>query len=993
MAIALGSTLLRAAETVPEIAHLHPDELAIKGAPLLITGEHFEAKSQVVTWQPPSAEQDITAAMNKLGQPMPSLPTEPPKGTARPATLLDVEPQTIVAQQAGGSLIWVKNAAGWSAPVLFNVARPFWISRQRIVPGQVIYAYGFGLRVPFMVPRIAMKGSGGVVEAKLVRMPREERIADPRLVHFQVPADAAPGDYKVFFHNGVGGVWGWRGGMTVTVAVPDNTPRVVVDVRTYGGKGDGIADETAAMKTAVDAAAQLKGIVAIPPGTWRVSETIIVPSNVTLRGSGAENCVILGTGYNPLVKRHAWDTGSTAPGASVIMLAGKRIALEGVSVRGAVSKGVGGNALVESQPAELTWPPKSDVEDVRIERCLLDAREDMANNESAYGFRAFAAGPKVNRLQFISNEIFGYATMCRFGDSERLDVIDNRVHGGSFAADGCRDSLFDGNFFFDAPQRLCVYPLRHCHFRFNEIHMASRSGWNNAEEIFLVHGAAPMDFGFPASAAAGVLHDPQAAWKPGAHKGHWVLLIAGRGFGQYREVLDNTADTLTLAQPWRVPPDQTTEYVVGRNFVESDYFANVNDTPLRTSFWLNCISIVLDHHRDRQARSADVWGQDRSVVKPDGTVDKAGHFFPAYYVTFYDGWHDSSYLQLYATGNPAAVHRGPAHFGSYVIGNRLIASHLHSSGWDTTSPARSRAAIEVGLDTGMSGPIPGAGATEGKMPENTTAIGLTHSVIAGNYIAHTPNGIRVSNVARKTIIAGNEFQEVERPLIDFGKRTLQRGDTRFISDEQGERIEKIPDRTNDADFTPPPGRDWKTLTFPKTSVSRLMDEVQKVRLLVSVEPFSIYRDPGNAVALATVRANLVRLWDLLRNYDARHGGLPGAAFFPDDPAHAADSLVTLLDESSRPLLLNPICGPELTQIGLHYVWNEKVSGRRLAALKSPAETWLLMDIFGTHDFLVLAGHAGWDGKIPVLFADGHVALQPPPNDNGTWSWRAWAESN
>jgi len=982
------TTAAPAADSRPEIAHVHPDEPALAGAPLLVTGENFDARSQVVTWRPPSPPQGVTAAMGRLGEAMQPLPAEPPKTGAKPAAVLDVERQVIVAQGADGAVLWVKNAAGWSAPVLLNVARPFWISHQRAAPGQVLYAYGFGLRARFAPTRVALKGPAGVLEARLVRMPREQRIADPRLVYFQVPAEAAPGDYEFFIHNGMGGTWGWRGGLRFSVIAPDKAERLAVDVRAHGGKGDGIADDTAALKAAVEAAAQAKGIVALAPGTWRTSETIIVPSDVTVRGSGAENCVIVGTGYNPLAKRRAWDTGSTAPGASVIMLAGKRITLEGVSVRGALSTGVGGNALVEAQPAELTWPPKSDVEDIRVERCRLDAREDMADNECAYGFRAFMAGPQIRRVQFVSNEVFGSAS---FGQAERLDVIDNRVHSASFGAQRCRDSLFDANFFIDAPQRLLVYPERHCHFRFNEIHMASRGNWENAEEIFLIHGGSSKDFGFAQPAAPNLLHDPKAQWKPGAHKNHWVLLISGRGFGQYREVLDNTSDTLTLAQPWRVAPDATTEYVVGGHNVESSYFANINNTPLRTSFWLDCISIVMDHHRERHSRGADVWGQDRSAVQPDGSVEVPGRFHPAYYVTFTNSWFDSSYVQLWAQGNAAAIHRGPSHFGSFVVGNRIIAAHLHSSGWAHTAGARSRAAIEVGLDTAMHGAIPGAGAGESKMPENNTLVALTHSIIAGNYVAQTPNGVRVANTARKTIIVGNEFQNVDRPVLDFGRRTVERGNTRFLSDDQGERIEKIPDRTNDTDFTPPAPPDWNKLKLPKPTASRLLDEVQKARLAVSVAPMKIYQDPGNPAALETVRRNLAELWKMLCDYDAAHGALPRAAFWPDDPAHAPDSLVSLLGARARPLLVHPIAGPELRQLALHFVWNEKASGRRLAALDDPACTWLLMDIFGTHDWLVRAGHAGWDGQVPVLFANGTVTMKAPPQPEGPWSWKRWAE--
>lgn len=52
--------------------------------------------------------------------------------------------------------------------------------------------------------------------------------------------------------------------------------------------------------------------------------------------------------------------------------------------------------------------------------------------------------------------------------------------------------------------------------------------------------------------------------------------------------------------------------------------------------------------------------------------------------------------------------------------------------------------------------------------------------------------------------------------------------------------------------------------------------------------------------------------------------------------------------------------------------------------------WPLMDIFGTHDYSVRTRVVGWNGQIPVLFADGSVPMTPPPQGSGVWSWRGLA---
>lgn len=57
------------------------------------------------------------------------------------------------------------------------------------------------------------------------------------------------------------------------------------DVRTYGALGDGVADDTAAIQSAMDAAAQTGGIVSLPPGQYLVRGSLSVPPGVALVGA------------------------------------------------------------------------------------------------------------------------------------------------------------------------------------------------------------------------------------------------------------------------------------------------------------------------------------------------------------------------------------------------------------------------------------------------------------------------------------------------------------------------------------------------------------------------------------------------------------------------------------------------------------------------------------------------------------------------------------
>jgi hypothetical protein len=74
------------------------------------------------------------------------------------------------------------------------------------------------------------------------------------------------------------------------LAIPDVGN--VVDVRSFGAKGDGKTDDTAAFRLAV-AAAPVGGALMIPPGTYLLRSSIVFIKNMVLRGAGPGMTTIL----------------------------------------------------------------------------------------------------------------------------------------------------------------------------------------------------------------------------------------------------------------------------------------------------------------------------------------------------------------------------------------------------------------------------------------------------------------------------------------------------------------------------------------------------------------------------------------------------------------------------------------------------------------------------------------------------------------------------
>ena len=80
-----------------------------------------------------------------------------------------------------------------------------------------------------------------------------------------------------------------------STAAASPPPPFAFDLRDYGGVGDGVADDTAALQSALAAAvAAHGGTVFIPAGTWRITSTVsVAPSSpLSIRGEGWQSALL-----------------------------------------------------------------------------------------------------------------------------------------------------------------------------------------------------------------------------------------------------------------------------------------------------------------------------------------------------------------------------------------------------------------------------------------------------------------------------------------------------------------------------------------------------------------------------------------------------------------------------------------------------------------------------------------------------------------------------
>ena len=122
------------------------------------------------------------------------------------------------------------------------------------------------------------------------------------------------------------------------------------------------------------------------------------------------------------------------------------------------------------------------------------------------------------------------------------------------------------------------------------------------------------------------------------------------------------------------------------------------------------------------------------------------------------------------------------------------------------------------------------------------------------------------------------------------------------------------------------------------------------------------------------QANLRLIYSALEMYEIDRGTLPRLALFPDDPKQDRDGLLTVLSPYGvGDSCVCPELPASLRALGLTYVWNVQMNGKKLRGSQTP--TWLLVEISALSD-RVPAPHLG---RYNILYSNGTIgqSINPP----------------
>lgn len=698
----------------------------------------------------------IGAGATAVGERVPDLPvTRPPDGAVAPITMSGATPLQVLASSevsakvvmpdgpVGMYAVRLTGKSGPTAPVLLNRTEVWWwmgAPGDAAEPGGTLRVFGKNLG-----PATKAWLASGAQAVALTPVSCAKYAAT-----FTVPATVAPGAYKLWVHNGFGGAHGFAAPLDVNIRAAKPWPTTTFNVRDFGAKGDGVADDTAAIAQALaKAGAAGGGVVWLPKGRYLVSAKLTVPRFTVLRGE----------------KREAvWIYVSRIPPAFDGLIAGSGdFAVENLSI---VSQTTQHLIVCPDVPNMYTQrgrgyqpDPALDGRNVHLRHVRIQHLFWSHRITSKPGFSE-TAGPATVVLAGPDMEISDCDIVAA---GMPLHLI--RPHHS--VIDGNRIGMGRGGFYLLSDVEQSVVTNNH----FQALDLEG-SGGGTHEATYNVYFAGNMyDDIFGADREALTFDSPYYAkwigrvgtvsgstietagktWTPGELKGWACLILAGKGVGEYVPIVDNTATAITLASPLPVAPDATSTLDIRVNRANTVVTnCTFGDCSVAVQLYSECYGFIIDGNKSARNGGSYACSGDAILVKNSAVVRRCN-------TSMFNQWLNND------LDDGFVYQQGP--FPNGIVGTIAGASKIQP-------PAFTAIGNIIRNNTARNGYTFGAFNGGRKDIDPDHVIGGLDTIIEGNTLIDTPLAIKVQSIYKDTLIRHNHFTGCDVAVSDFGMGTV-----------------------------------------------------------------------------------------------------------------------------------------------------------------------------------------------------------------------------
>jgi len=495
--------------------------------------------------------------------------------------------------------IWVKGPAGFSKPVFLNKARAVTIEFDAIQPGKAFRIFGRNLIAKGYEPNVSfipLQG-GAALTASIIK-------AEDYILQCIAPAGLQKGvRYKITVSNGAGGTWGRTAEEQITGLAKAADPfqlqtgwgseftfaNNIYNVRTdkrlsIKATGDGITNDRNAIQQAIELAHKTGGgVVYLPAGKYKLDipsgSGLTMRSKVVLKGDGADATVIqygFGTPppYPDPIGKGGWPDSTTEGVAIVWPLQTTLSGLYNLQIQNVNTSGRWRHSMKTIRPPVMQ--PGAAGSKFFASGCKFNLAvawglswsyvDRMVISDCWFELNGQVTWPWVWHCNGSTNFIVRNNTVRyaagRFGFNEAYNGIIENNHitrlGDLQTAKG-----ETGGFNIDYSSDIIVLN--------NHMDVEGRAiEYHNQGETILSQGGDPkqMDAGIVTSATAFTIADTAKKWKQirtvNLSSCDGVAIVDGKGAGQWRRIVKNNANTITVSKPWDIIPDNSSHYVLIR---------------------------------------------------------------------------------------------------------------------------------------------------------------------------------------------------------------------------------------------------------------------------------------------------------------------------------------------------------------------------------------------------------------------------------------------
>lgn len=648
------------------------------------------------------------------------------------------------------------NNHGASKTVYLNRADPWWWLGEG---GQIAYPGGW--------LRVFGNNLGPRCKAWLTRNGHVYRLrslqANKYSAQFRIPSGVRPGSHRLWISNGYGGLLGLSSRIIIEVAPRPVWPSKVFNVRDYGAVGNGLHNDTDAIRAALaKAAANRGGIVYLPRGVYSITGQLTIPQHTVLHGERRQVVWL----YVP----------DNTPQFNTVIAGNSDFGVTDLSIVAQTTRRLITAPDVRSM-YEMPWgwpgnpPARADnvfLRRLRLQHLIYAHRIQRPNSPR----RLEGVGPSTvaisgRHIEISDCEIVSSGMPIIIHRTRDTLIAHNILHTGRngwYGIWGATRTAFVGNTIEGADLEASYGGFADYDggTDVSDLYIADNrflNGYGDEREAitFDTPGQYPW-LGDIQGSQGNTLSVSGVKWKSGAFHNLACLVIGGKGIGQMRRILENTQNQIIVRWPWMVEPDHTSVIAITPFRANNIIYHNTSqDTSVGVQLWAGGYNFIVDGNTS--VRTGGLWGITAQYTDGGQTI-----FLPCYFTQWLNNVirqgfsyqqgpeaDCSSALGLFSRNLPPKSVSGLQMLGNVIRGNKVS---------DDT---------RIGLFYYSDGLL--AAARKAYSSSTFHAPIGQDTVIEDNRVDYAPTGIFVGPGYDRTLVRHNQVFHCKTALVNDGNET------------------------------------------------------------------------------------------------------------------------------------------------------------------------------------------------------------------------------